>query len=40
MTLILVVSANDAAILYQRANMEMNNLREWFCVNGLIKSPS
>ena len=31
----LVISDTDISTLYQRANVEMNNLSEWFCANGL-----
>jgi len=31
----LVRSDTDISTLYQRANVEMNNLFEWFCANGL-----
>jgi len=31
----LVISDADVPSLYQSANVEMNNLFEWLCVNGL-----
>jgi hypothetical protein len=31
----LIISDTDISTLYQRANVEMNNLFEWFCANGL-----
>ena len=31
-----VISYTDISTLYQRANVEMNNLFEWFCSNGLL----
>jgi len=31
----LIISDTDISTLYQRANVEMNNLFEWFCANDL-----
>ena len=35
-----VIGDTDISTLYQRANVEMNNLFEWFCANGLSLNKS
>jgi len=36
----LVISDANVSTLFQRANVEMNNLFEWFCANGLSLNPN